>query len=238
MTTFDTDPNTQTVASAWASSALGQPDSEVGFGIADESATERMSEPTDDADTGERRRPVAKHAIIAAALACGIGAGAALGLTVYDFSPHQPTVTVPTTPGHAVIVEGNTPASAVPQSPSAANAPGRVGIPPAGVPGGAAIAPQPGPAPVPEQPENPPMPAPESQEDPQVPAPEPPEDPQDPDPKPWQPPVVVDDFKLPEPQPNPDPQPPVVVDDFKLPDPPQPEPDPGPIFSPPLKTAP
>lgn len=34
-TTYDTDPNTATVAAAWASSELGQPEREVRFGVTD-----------------------------------------------------------------------------------------------------------------------------------------------------------------------------------------------------------
>jgi len=233
MTTFDIDPNTQTVASAWASSSLGQPEREVRFGFAPEPAAD--TEPVEVVT----RRPVAKHAIIAAALACGIGGGTALGLMFLDFSPHQPAVTVPATPGHAVVVTDNPSPSAPQHAPSTVDAPvtARVGIPPAGVPGGPAVAPQPDNTPVPEQPENPQVPAPDAQEDPQVPAPEPPEEPKDPDPQPPEP--AADDFKLPDPpKPEPDPEPPVVVDDFKLPPPPEPEPDPGPIFMPPLKVGP
>jgi hypothetical protein len=49
-TSYDTDPNTQTIAAAWASSELGQPESEVRYGFATtgptESVTTSEEEPT------------------------------------------------------------------------------------------------------------------------------------------------------------------------------------------------
>lgn len=63
-TSFDTDPNTQTVAAAWASSPLGQPEREVRYGFA-------TAEPTESED----QKSPAKRAILAAALASGVQTG-------------------------------------------------------------------------------------------------------------------------------------------------------------------
>jgi hypothetical protein len=97
-TTFDTEQSTQTVAAAWASSPLGEPDHEVGYGFSDDTVAALT--------TAEELRPVRKNAIVALALAAGIGAGAAFGLYFADFTPDQPTIAVPasTSPEHAVVI--------------------------------------------------------------------------------------------------------------------------------------
>jgi len=71
-TTDDTDPNTQTIAAAWASSPLGQPEREVRYGF----ATTRPTEPV----TAFEVQPTAERVMIAAGLACGIAAAALVGL--------------------------------------------------------------------------------------------------------------------------------------------------------------
>ena len=104
-TNFDTDPNTQTVAAAWASSPLGQPEREVRYGFA--------APDSDDSPAGESFD--AKRAVIAAALASGVIAGSALGVMLFDFSEAAaPTVVVPRSEGRlpaappAVLTETHT----------------------------------------------------------------------------------------------------------------------------------
>ena len=53
-TTCDTDPNTQTIAAAWASSPLGQPEGEVPSGFATAGPTEPV---TARADERSAKRP-------------------------------------------------------------------------------------------------------------------------------------------------------------------------------------
>lgn len=222
MTTFDTDPDTQTVAAAWASSELGQPDLHTHYGF--------PPGPTTDADA---MRPMRKHAVLSVALACGIGAGAAVGLTIFKFDPDRSTVVVPgvgTNPTTEVAPNQQPPWPSAPAPTSVApthrSTTPDVATPPASGHGGAPIvvsAPS-GPQPQNPAPQNPASQDPPAQQD-EDPAPQPPEadppppaeDPQppqdDPDPKP---PVVIDPkFKLPDP-PKPDPVPPVVVPDLPL----------------------
>ena len=84
-TTYETEPTT--FAAAWASSPLGEP-------------VRESTEPWDRGTEPATPTSVARHAVIAAALACGIGLGAALGLTVFDSTLEpvdttQPAVMVP-----------------------------------------------------------------------------------------------------------------------------------------------
>src|SRR5689334_2295415 len=118
-TAYDTDPNAHTVAAAWASSPLGQPDHEV-----------------DDGVTQDAPRSNAKHAVLAFALAGGIGVGAALALTFVDLTPADDVVVVPgsTAPQPAVVVAPSTQApvpTVVATAPVAAPA---IVSPPANVP--------------------------------------------------------------------------------------------------------
>lgn len=213
-TSYDTDPNTQTVAAAWASSPLGQPDHDGGFGV-----TERAEYVTSTADpAADERRPVFKHAIVALALA-GIAVGAALGLTFADFTSDQQTVVVPdtTSPRPAAIVNPSvqTPsptvagqgaaapapvASAIPIAPTTAT----LGTPPAstvGDPTEVADAPVPAdPSPAAETP---------AAEEPADPNPQPPVDP---DPQPKFPNEL--DLKL-APSPGPEPKP-TPMPDFDI----------------------
>ncbi len=226
MTTFDTDPNTQTVAAAWASSELGQPEREARYGFAPETVTE-----TDGA------KPVAKHAVLAAAVGCGIAGGAALALMLFDSTPAGQTVVVPgagTSPQHAVVVSES--GQAPPPKPVE---PARAPAPAAVAPTPAAVAPTPakGPStpgvgtppthlgdntvvvdiPIPDYPPLPEMPE-DDAEEPEPPAPDPP---------------VLDDpaFELPElPEPDPDPDPPTFLPDLPL----APLPDPDPALELPL----
>ncbi len=139
MTTFDTDQDiridTQTVAAGWASSPLGQPDGDLGLDFTEAAPAVAPTEaiapeaiaPEAIAPEAEERRPVSRHAILAAALALGVGAGAAITLMAVDFTPDGPTVIEPgagSTPGHAVVITntGEAPTSAAP-APAPANVP-------------------------------------------------------------------------------------------------------------------
>ena len=87
-TTYDTDPNTQTIAVAWASSPLGQPEREVRYGFATTSPTEPV--------TAFEVQPTVARVMIAAGLACGIAAAALVGVMFFaDTDSAQPTVVVP-----------------------------------------------------------------------------------------------------------------------------------------------
>lgn len=208
-TTYDTDPATATVAAAWASSDLGQPEREVRYGFAT----------GDPAGSDEQVFP-AKRAILAAALAAGVIGGAVLGVTLFDFGDSSaPTVVTPT-PDHAVVVGPSTAAPAPTQVAPPLNPTVVVPAPERG-PGPAAVATPPVPAdntavvdvPIPDYPPLPPKPE-DSEPEPENPEPEPPNP---------VPPVPDDlDFKLPEP---PKPKPDFVPD---LPLAPAPKPDPKP----------
>ena len=85
-TTYDTDPNTQTIAAAWASSELGQPDHEVGFDT---------TGPTELATISEEE-PIARRVMVATGVGCGIAAGALLGVMLFaNTGSSQPTVAAP-----------------------------------------------------------------------------------------------------------------------------------------------
>ena len=177
-TTHDTDPNTATIAAAWASSELGQPEREVRYGFP----------PADPPEFDEQKAPV-RRAIVAAALASGVIGGAVLGVTLFDFGDSSlPTVVTPT-PDRAVVVGPSIPPPApayVPphQAPT-------VATPLAPVDGTAVVD-----IPIPDYPPLPPKPE-DSDPEPQNPQPEPPNP---------EPPVPDDlDFKLPEPKPDPKP---------------------------------
>jgi hypothetical protein len=214
-TSYDTDPNThtiagacadltksihsdydtETVATAWSSGPFDQPEDEVQYGIAD------PAEPVEHPNAVDTRS-VAKHVVIAATLACGIGAGAAIGLILGDPSTAQPVVVVPglgTSPHHAEVVgpSGLAPSSkaAVPVqetapvyvaptstvAPAPTNQPNTAAVatPPVAPPGEATVAVD---IPIPDY----------------SPLPEPPK-PQDPDPAPPKPPVLeIPTFEPPE----------------------------------------
>ncbi|WKG03334.1 hypothetical protein [Mycolicibacterium sp. HK-90] len=188
-TSFEIDPNTRTIAAAWASSPLGRPDHETGLGFADPG--EPLAEPA------QNRRPVAKHAMVSLTVAGIIGAGAALGLMFGSFTPEMPTVVAP--------------GGASPQ-PVVATAPD-VGAPPSPAPE-TVVVPVPGDIPAPEAPaaETPQIPEPSP-----VPYPHPvPDDPKIEAPTP-KPPVVLPDLPLaglPQPtlEPKPAPKGPPVSD--------------------------
>jgi hypothetical protein len=224
-TTYDADPNTQTIAAAWASSPLGQPEREVRYGFA-------TAEP---AESDEPKSP-AKRAILAAALASGVIGGAVLGVALFDFgdSSHPTVVEQGSVPGHAVVVGPN----GIAPAPSAQVVPEQKAAPSIAAP-----APQRGPSPVDVA--TPPV-APPSEPPVVVDVPNPdypplPPKPEDPLPEPPNPvPPVPDDLdlKLPEP-PKPDPKPVPDDLDLKLPEPPKPDPKPGPpVFLPDLPLAP
>ena len=69
-TSYDTDPNTQTIAAAWASRELGQPEREARYGFATTGPTESV--------TASEEEPTARRVMVAAGLACGVAAGALL----------------------------------------------------------------------------------------------------------------------------------------------------------------
>ena len=121
-TTCDTDPNTQTIAAAWASSPLGQPEGEVPSGFATAGPTEPVTARADERS--------AKRVMVATGLVCGIGAGALLGVMLFTSSDSsQPAVVVPApAPQHAVVVSSSTAAP----TPLAAQPP--VAIPPISTP--------------------------------------------------------------------------------------------------------
>ncbi|MCT7659431.1 hypothetical protein [Mycobacterium deserti] len=231
-TSYDTESNIQTVAAAWASSPLGQPedDARYGFGFAG-SPPRDQNERAAEADDPPR---AVKHAVLAAALACGIGVGSAVALTFSDFDRSAivpgPTPAVVITPD----ARASAPRTATPDAPGGQRGPADIAMPgnmvtvdtsvPASPP-----APQ-KPVETDEAPQKPEDQQPQPPQDPQ------PENPQDPSP---QPPVVVDDFTSPEPAP--DPEPPVSQPDLLLAPAPQPEPEPDPappVFVPPLVVAP
>jgi hypothetical protein len=90
-TNFDTDSSTQTIAAAWASSPLGQPERGVRYGFAPTGTTESVTvKPTSDR----------KRALLVAALASGVIAGATLGVMLFDYTDAtRPTVMVPRSEG-------------------------------------------------------------------------------------------------------------------------------------------
>lgn len=191
-TNFDTDPNTQTVAAAWASSPLGQPEREVRFGFAPTGPTEAVAD--------DEPRPDRKKAILAAALGAGVIAGSGIGVMLFDYTDSaQPTVVVPRsesrlpsppvappTPARPAIDNAPAPNSVVPQqrtgpapvAPSSGQGPADVGTPPASTDSQPTVVVD---IPIPDYP----------------PLPEKPQE--DPEPEPPQPPDVPDlDFKLPQ----------------------------------------
>ena len=138
-TTRDTDPDTHTIADAWASSPLGQPEGEVRYGFATTGGG--------DAVVGvDQPQPLATRAPRTAALAFGLVAGAALGVVSFGYTePVQTTVVVP---GSGVVQ--NAPSHAVVATPSGPPAPST----PAAVPVSAAV-PAPAAAPAPRAPADP-----------------------------------------------------------------------------------
>ena len=223
-TSYDTDPHAPTIAAAWASSSLGQPDTEVGHGFAPTGVDAVVSEFAEP--------PTAKRAMVAAGIACAIAAGALTGVTMF-YSGHssQPAVTVPAPdPRPAVLVGPSTvaptptpeqetapttvrPAPRVTQLPVAPS-PSNIATPPPAVP----------------QPDTtvvidiPPLSDNPAQQDPEPPKPA------DPDPAPPKPPLSTFPNFTPPP-----PKPPVPMPDLTLaPNPPAPKPPIliDPVFSP------
>jgi hypothetical protein len=214
-TSYDTDPNTHTIAAAWASSPLGQAERDVRDGFATTGPTEQVAASEEEA--------TAKRVMVTAGLACGVAAGALLGVMFFaNTDSSQPTVVAPgPAPQYAVVVG---PSTAVPApkpvvseqstAPTVVTSAPTVDIPaPKAAPSTTtavatpAAAPQGGttvvvPVPIPDYP---PLPEKPGQQDPEDPGPEPPK-----------PPVLIDpNFKLPEPKPEP-PKPPVFLPDLPL----------------------
>lgn len=260
MTThYDTDPNTQTFAAAWASSELGQPENEVRWGFADDGEPPladdtALASAYDTEPTADQRGTTSKHAVVAAAVGLAVSAAAAVGLMFFSFGP-EPTVAVPG-PVSSPITETAAPAPADDTAAPAAR-PGT---------GGASVASRPAPerpaaqqqpaasapagpasgSPASPQDQAPPQDGPQQQVPPQEPPadepaepaePSDPSDPSDPvdpsDPGPVNPWVPKDLGKLanpPAPIP-PDPGPPSLPGDISAPSVSPPDP---PVFIPPL----
>lgn len=213
-TTYDPDPDTRTVAAAWASSELGQPEREVRYGFT-----------TADPAESDKQKPPAKRAILAAALASGVIGGAVLGVTLFDFGDSsQPAVVTPA-PDRAVVV-GSSTAAPAPTQVAPHQAP-TVAVPAlAPQRGTAAVATPPAPADNPAvvdvpTPDNPPPASEPEDSEPENPEPEPPNPgppvPDDLDLKLPEPPKPKPDFmpdlpKAPAPAPDPKPQPPGLPD--------------------------
>jgi hypothetical protein len=207
-TTYDADPNTQTIAAAWASSSLGQPDREVGYAA---------TGPTELATTSEEE-PTARRVMVATGLACGIAAGALLGVMFFaDNDSSQPTVVAPgPAPQNAVVISPSTaapdpkpvvseqstaptvalPAPRIAPAPRVSPSTTDVATPPPAAKGDTTVVVD---IPIPDFP---PLP----------------EKPADPEPEPPKPPVLIDpNFKLPDPpKPDPKPVPPTFVPDLPL----------------------
>ena len=224
-TSYDTDPNSPTIASAWASSPLGEPDTEIGHRFEATGFSAPITDPGEPA--------TAKRVMVTAGIACATAAGALTGvMSFYAGGSPQPAITVPASdPRPAVQISQSTAAPAPEQSttPASAHPAPRVTPLPA-APSTSNIA---TPPPVAPQPDTtvvvdiPPLP-----QDPTQPDPEPPK-PADPDPEPPKPPVLdFPDFKLPKPKP----EPPSPLPDLTLaPKPPKPPKPPiviDPVFSP------
>jgi hypothetical protein len=98
---YDMDPSTSTIATAWASSEFGDPET---------GPTEFWEAPEADEPTDRKAKSVARHAGFVAALAGVFGAGVAFGLTVFNFADWTPpTITLP-----YVTTQGGEPPSEVP----------------------------------------------------------------------------------------------------------------------------
>jgi hypothetical protein len=216
-TTYDTDPNSPTIAAAWASSPLGAPDTEVGHGF--DAAVTEPDEPA-----------TAKRVMVTAGIACAIAAGALTGvMSLYPGGSTQPAVTVPAhDPRPAVQIVHGTATPAPEQSTTATGAQPTPRVTPLpSAPNTSNIA---TPPPVAPQPDTtvvvdiPPL-----LQDPSQPDPEPPK-PADPDPEPPKPPVLdFPDLTLPKPKP----EPPSPLPDLTLaPKPPKPPIVIDPVFSP------
>ncbi|MGH3677173.1 MAG: hypothetical protein ACRDU5_15820 [Mycobacterium sp.] len=204
-TTYETDAST--IAAAWASSPLGDP----------VSGPTEVWETVEHAEAPPAAKPtsLARHAALVAALACGIGAGAAFGLAVFDFTDPAQSTVVPgadsTAPEYAVVVTPNHPAPA--PMPVAPAAPPKH-VEPTPVPKPVVTAPKPAQAAVPApqgpvDPGTPPASHPPVIVDIDIP-PLPPW-PEQPDPEPPQPPPGEGpDDKAPKPKPKPKPDPPTL----------------------------
>lgn len=194
-TTYDTDPNTQTIAVAWASSPLGQPEREVRYGFATTGPTEPV--------TASEEQPTAERVMIAAGLACGIAAAALAGVMFFAYTDSaQPAVVVPgSAPQHAVVVgpstaapkhvvsEQSTAPIAITPAAQVWSSTAAVATPPASPQGDTTVVVE---VPIPA---HPPLPEKPGQQDPQ-----------DPDPEPPKPPTFLPELSL-APVPNPDPDP-------------------------------
>jgi len=233
-TNFDTDPNTQTIAAAWASSPLGDP-------VSGPTDLWETTGPTEAVAPTDHPQPGAKRAILAAALASGVIGGAAFGVMLFDYTDSaQPTIVVPRSEGRLPGPPSALPTETRPHNESSPNpvAPTQktssdpmiaappsgqgtadVGTPPVGTP---PVGSQGAPSVVVDIPipDYPPLPG------------EPEDDPDDPEPPTPEPPVLDDPtFVLPEPpEPEPDPDPPTFLPDLPL----APLPAPDPVLKLPL----
>lgn len=209
-TSYDTDPNASTIAAAWATSPLGEPDTEVGHGFEATVAAAAVADPDEPAS--------AKRVMVAAGIACAVAASALTGVMLfYAGDSAQPAVTVPAPDPRPAVLVGPSTAAPAPEQSTAPTigrpAPRVAPLPASPSPSNIAT-----PPPVVPQPDTtvvidiPPLP-----ENPSQPNPEPPK-PADPAPEPPKPPVLdFPDFKLPKPKP----EPPNVPDLTLAPKPPQ-----------------
>ena len=108
---YDMDPNTSTIATAWASSEFGDP----------ETGPTEMWEALESDESADRKpTSIVRHAGLVAALAGVFGAGAAFGLAVFDFADWAPpTITLP----YVSTQDGGTPGAAQVAPSAAASAP-------------------------------------------------------------------------------------------------------------------
>lgn len=201
-TLFAIDADSSTVAEAWASSPLGEPDDAFTGCVVDESV-----------DDG---RTFAENAMIGGAVVLAVASCATMGWILFGFHPDTDVVPVPAQPAVVITPDVQTPPTVVPaQAPRSA-----VVEVPAPAPRSVVVnvpAQEPvknAPAPAPQDPQVPPSAPPEDPEDPKPPlvvddftAPEPPSDPE--------PPSFLPDLPLTLPEPTPDPKPPIFAPPLK-----------------------
>jgi hypothetical protein len=132
---YETDPSTYTIAEAWMSSALGEPDEDIRYDFAA-------------AQSDDRQGSTAGRAKLFAVLASGIIGGATLGAVLFgSIEPANPTFIVP----NSGVSTSPLPASSTPPS-----------TPPSAPPKPAAVAPAPKPAVAQEQAPKPVAPTPDA----------------------------------------------------------------------------
>ena len=131
-----TPPADSTIASAWSSSALGDPATD------DEDIADLAELPPDPISPAARRWPLGKNAVVAAAVVAAIGAAAvSVGLAIVTTSGSDQPKPANVVPGAAIVPAPSAPVVA-PAVPVAPGAPPVVGQPDSGQPAsGAASSP-------------------------------------------------------------------------------------------------